>query len=208
MSPYKRTGRMLLVFCLIATAIEASRVAARAAEPSPTLTYRVSRTYSNVSFTIFKWTVLKEEGLFRDFSGEIKLNRALPALSSVNLTVQVASIDTRNDTRDGVLRSDDFFDAAKYPAMTFQSKKVETAGTDTYNVTGDLTIRGVTRQITIPVKFNGANAVQGVGELAGFETSFTVDRTDYGVNGSKWSGGQLLLSKEVQIHLTVGAVRQ
>jgi polyisoprenoid-binding protein YceI len=209
MNSYKRILALLLLLSSLAVmANSPARTAARPAAPSPTITYRVSRTYSNVSFTIFKWAVLKEEGLFRDFSGEIALNRALPTLSSVNLAVQVASIDTRNDTRDGVLRSDDFFDAAKFPAMTFQSKKVEPAGPGAYTVTGDLTIHGITKQITIPVKFNGANTVQGVGELAGFETSFGIDRSDYGVNGSRWSGGNLVLSKEVQIHLTIGAVRQ
>jgi polyisoprenoid-binding protein YceI len=94
------------------------------------------------------------------------------------------------------------FDAERFPSMTFRSKKVEAGTGGAFTVTGDLTIRGTTRQITIPVKFLGVNAVPNVGELAGFETTFTVDRTDYGVNGWKWSGGKLTLSKEVTIHLT------
>jgi polyisoprenoid-binding protein YceI len=127
-----------------------------------------------------------------------------PAASSIEVTVQAASIDTKNSTRDEVLRSDDFFDAARYPTLSFKSTRVRAVSEERLEVTGDLTIRGVTRQITIPVKRLGVGEVANEGEIAAFETEFTLDRTEFGVNGSRWSGGKLLLSKEVNIHLVIG----
>jgi polyisoprenoid-binding protein YceI len=90
--------------------------------------------------------------------------------------------------------------------MTFSSASVVRGPTsDTFEVTGDLTIRGVTRRIMVPVKFLGLGSRPGSGTFAGFEANFALDRTEFGVNGTRWSGGKLLLSKEVQVHLTVGA---
>ncbi len=170
--------------------------------------YRVGSTFAHVSFTITKWMVFKEEGIFRDVSGTITFDPKSPGASKVEITVQAASIDTNNATRDGVLRSDDFFDVARYPTLTFSSTRVVSRDADTLEVTGDLSIHGVTRQITVPVKLLGLTTVQNVGELAGFETSFTIDRTDFGVLGARWSGGQLLLSKEVTIHLRIGGIHR
>ena len=175
---------------------------------SPARTYKITRTYSNVSFSIYKWMVFKEEGLFHEFDGEIRYDPVDPTRSHVNMTVNVGSIDTRVENRDKTVRSDDFFDVDHYPTMTFTSTSVAAGADNTLQVTGDLTIRGVTRRITIPVKMLGRNTVPNVGELAGFETSFVIDRTEFGVNGTRWSGGKLVLSKEVAIHLTIGAVKE
>jgi polyisoprenoid-binding protein YceI len=185
-----------LVLCLISAAVHAEPIA-----------LEVSHTYTNVQFTIYKWSVLKQEGTFKDSSGEVVLDPDDPTRSRVQLTVAVASIDTRSSGRDRVLRGEDFFDADRYPAMTFVSTGISRAGKDLFQVAGDLTIRGVTKHLTVPVRFFGMGSRPGAGTFAGFETDFTVDRTEFGVNGTRWSGGQLVLSKEVQVHLTVGAVR-
>ncbi len=196
-----------LLVLVLALASCAAPFAAGAPSASGPITYRVSKTYSNVGFTIYKWVVLKEEGLFRDFAGQVVYDASEPARSRVQFTVQVASIDTRNDTRDGVLRSEDFFAAEKYPTMSFTSNKVAARPDGSLEVTGDLRIRDVTKSATMPVRYLGANSVPNVGQLAGFETTFTIDRTDFGVNGWKWSGGKLTLSKEVSIHIIIGAVK-
>jgi polyisoprenoid-binding protein YceI len=198
--------RKVVAWLLVIAILFGGAVAAQAgtASPAGVVTYRVVKTYSNVSFTIFKWVVMKEEGLFREFSGQIQYDPSAPSRSKVSFAVQVDSIDTRNTTREAVLRSEDFFDAQKYPTMTFRSASVQAMPDHTLQVNGDLTIHGVSKRITIPVKYLGANVVPNVGQLAGFETSFTIDRTDYGVNGWKWSGGKIALSKEVTIHLTIG----
>jgi polyisoprenoid-binding protein YceI len=169
-------------------------------------TYEVSHLFSNVSFSIMKF-FFKEEGGFRDYSGDISYDPDHPESSSVKILIQAGSIDTRIDGRDRVLRSDDFLDVERYPSLTFASTAVVPESGGMLNVTGDLTIRGVTRQITVPVKLLGTKTMQGYGEFAGFDAVFTIDRTEFGVNGSRWSGGNLILSKEVTIHLAIGGIK-
>lgn len=177
--------------------------ASAGAEP---LTLRVSRTYTHVQFTIRKWTVLKQEGSFRDVAGQIIFDKEDPTRSRVQLTVQVASIDTGNRARDRGLLGDDFFDSPHHPEMTFVSSSIARGkSTESFEVTGDLSIHGVTRRMTVPVKFFGLSSQAGSGTVAGFETDFTIDRTDFGVSGARWSGGKLQLSKEVLVHLAIGA---
>jgi polyisoprenoid-binding protein YceI len=130
-----------------------------------------------------------------------------PEKSRVEVTVQATSIDTRESTRDKVLRSDDFFDVEKYPTLSFQSISAVSTGRDALDVTGDLMIRGVTHRITIPVKVLGVQEMPNIGSFVGFETSFTIDRRDYGVLGSRWSGGKLAIDNTVYIHLILGGVK-
>lgn len=176
--------------------------------PSPAYgkaaTYEITHLYSNVSFSIMKF-FFKEDGGFRQYSGEIVYDPDRPERSSVQMTVEAASIDTRNEGRDRVLRSDDFFDVARYPTLKFVSTSIKPKQNGMLDVAGDLTIHGITKHITIPVHFLGAKQMQGWGDFVGFDTEFTIDRTAFGVNGSRWSGGTLVLSKEVNIHLSIGA---
>src|SRR5688572_25439552 len=124
----------------IICALILAATAALAAAPG---TYEVSRTDSDLSFSVVKWQVFKEEGRFREFSGRMTYEPANPAAASIEVTVQAASIDTKNATRDEVLRSDDFFDVARYPTLSFRSTRVRPLAEDRLEVTGDLTIRGV-----------------------------------------------------------------
>ncbi len=169
-------------------------------------TYDISQMYSNVGFSITK-VFFKEEGGFRDYSGQIVYDPARPERSRVQMTVQATSIDTRVDNRDKMLRSDDFFDVEHYPTLSFVSTSVTAKSGEQLEVSGNLTIRGVTKHITIPVRYLGRKQIHGWGDFVGFDTEFTIDRTDFGVNGSRWSGGRLILSKDVVIHLAIGAVR-
>jgi polyisoprenoid-binding protein YceI len=170
-------------------------------------TYEITHVYSNVSFSITKF-FFKEDGGFGQYSGEIFYDPDHPERSHVQMTVQATSIDTRNEGRDRVLRSDDFFDVARYPTLSFVSTSVSSKqGGGMLDVAGDLIIHGVTKHITIPVRFLGAKQVPGWGSFVGFDTEFTIDRTEFGVNGTRWSGGALILSKEVNVHLSIGATR-
>ena len=164
----------------------------------------IERAFSTVGFSIMEFGVMKQDGSFRDFSGEVFYDTAHPERSHVNFTVQVPSLDARSQAREKVVLSDDFFDAQHFPTMTFTSTSVAAKADNVLDVTGDLTIRGVTRHISVPVHYLGLNRLEGGHQYAGFETSFTVDRTQFGVNGSRWQGGKLLLSKDVTVHLTVG----
>jgi polyisoprenoid-binding protein YceI len=171
----------------------------------PSVDYLVSPDLSAVTFTVYKWTILKEQGRFRNVSGQIHYDPARPQDSRVDVTVQTDSLDTNNAGRDDVLRSDDFFDVRRFPTMRFVSRHVEPRTDRTLLVSGDVTIHGVTRPLEVVVAVNGVNTVEHVGRLAGFETTFHIDRTTFGVNGSRWSGGRLLIARDVEIHLAIAA---
>jgi polyisoprenoid-binding protein YceI len=197
MSFIKRCLTFALTFTLSATP-------AFARDSAPT--YAISPVFSNVDFSIMKF-FFEETGGFRNYSGEITYDPAHPERSHIQMTVQSASIDTRNEGRDSVLRSDDFFDIARYPTLTFVSTSVSPKHDNLLDVTGDLTIHGITKRVTIPVRFLGEKQLQGWGDFVGFDTEFTIDRSEYGVNGTRWGGGTAILSKNVKIHLVIGAIK-
>lgn len=175
-----------------------------AAEP---VTYKVDADHSGVSFTI-RHFVSNVPGRFRDFDGVIKHDKQNPAASSVEFTVKAPSIDTGNNDRDEHLRSPDFFDVQKFPTLTFTSTKVAAKDADTLDVTGNLTMHGVTKQITIPVDVLGSVKTPN-GEKAGFETSFTVNRKDYGIVWNRvLDAGGSVLGEDVKINISIEANRQ
>ena|SRR5215469_15877564 len=178
-----------------------------AQQNSEAKTYRISKSYTTLSFTATKWMVFKEEGLFQDYGGTITYDPKNAAASAIDVTVQAASLDTRNNGRDNVLRSDDFFDVKKYPTLSFRSTQVAASATDQVNVTGDLTIHGVTKHVTVPVHIIGTRVMPGIGDFAGFETTFTIDRRDYSVLGTRWSGNTMAIDPTVTIHLIIGGVK-
>lgn len=179
-----------------------------AAPPSPAKTYTLSKLYTTLSFTATKWMVFKEEGTFQDFSGTLTYSPVDPAKCKIEVTVEAASLDTRVANRDKVLRSDDFFDVEKFPTLSFRSTAVTSTAADAYDVEGDLTIHGITHHISVPVQVIGVRVMPGIGDFAGFETSFTVDRRDYGVLGSRWSGNKVAIDPTVVLHLIIGGVRE
>ncbi|HEY3123984.1 MAG TPA: YceI family protein, partial [Thermoanaerobaculia bacterium] len=136
----QRNPRLVAVLALLAAA---SRPAL-----GDTETFTFDKAHSLVGFRI-RHFVSKVEGRFKDFDGTIWIDRANPSASKVELTIQAASIDTANENRDKDLRSDNFFDTAKYPTITFKSTKIEPKGKDAYDVTGEFTLHGVTRTITV-----------------------------------------------------------
>ena len=172
---------------------------------SQSLSLAVVPAFSNVGFSIMEFGVMRQEGSFRDFRGDIDYDSAHPERSRVSFVVQVNSVDARSRYREEALRSDDFFDAPRFPTMSFTSTAVAARPDGTLQVTGDITIRGVTKRITIAVRYLGFMRVSEQHSYAGFESAFTLDRTDFGVNGAKWQGGRLLLGKEVTVNLQIGA---
>ena len=169
--------------------------------------YNVEPVNGTVSFSIMKWGVIREEGSFRDFTAQIAFDRQDPSKSSVTFEVKVASVDTKNDSRDGTLKGEDFFHVRKHPKMTFRSVKVVPKANNTADVTGDLTIRGVTKRITIPVRLLGVSRQKDGTEMAGFETEFKIDRRTYGVTGGRWtSSAPGVLGNEVTIRIIAGGV--
>lgn len=172
-----------------------------------TTLYHVEPVNGTVSFSIMKWGVIREEGTFRDFNAQIAFDRKDPSKSTVNFEVKVESVDTKNDGRDGTLRGEDFFHVRKHPKMTFRSVKVVPKANNVADVTGDLTIRGVTKRVTIPVRLLGVSRQNNGREMAGFETEFKIDRRAFGVTGGRWTAGAPgVLGTEVTIRIMAGGV--
>jgi polyisoprenoid-binding protein YceI len=175
------------------------------ASASGAAVYRVDPTHSSVEFSISKWTVTRQTGTFRSFGGTIRMAPDRPETARVEIRVAAASLDTRNEDRDAAVRSDDFLDVANHPFIIFRSRAIRADGPGSYFVTGDLTIRGVMRRIVAPVTVIGIEAVPGVGELASFEATFDLDRRDFNVLGTRWSGGSAILGNEVTVRLRIVA---
>ena len=191
------TSKKFVVALLLALALPALASAA------PVL-YKVDPDHSSVGFSI-RHFVSNVQGRFKDFEGTVKYDKQNPEASSVEFTAQTASIDTDNKDRDNHLKSPDFFDAAKYPTMTFTSTSVKRKDANTLDVTGNLTLHGKTKTVTIPVSVLGTVATKG-GEKAGFETAFTLDRKDYGVEWNRvLDTGGTMLGNDVKISISVEA---
>jgi polyisoprenoid-binding protein YceI len=169
--------------------------------------YKVDADHSGVGFSI-RHFVSNVPGHFRDFDGVIKYDKQNPAASSVEFTVKAASIDTSNNDRDEHLRGPDFFDVQKFPSLTFTSTKVAAKDADTLEVTGNLTLHGVTKPVTIPVEVLGTAKTPN-GEKAGFQTSFTINRKDYGIVWNRvLDAGGSVLGDDVKINIDIEANRQ
>jgi polyisoprenoid-binding protein YceI len=171
-------------------------------------TFKFDKAHSHIGFRI-RHFVSKVEGRFKEYDGVITLDRQNPAASNVELTIQAASIDTGNEGRDKDLRSPNFFDVEKYPTITFKSTKVIPKGNDTYDVTGDFTMHGVTKTITVPVR-HGGFARAGKGEKAGFEnTTLLLNRKDFGITWNRAADqGGFMLGDDVEINLQIEANKQ
>lgn len=166
--------------------------------------YKIDPDHSGVNFTI-RHFVTNVPGRFKDFDGVVKYDKQNPAASSVSFTIQATSIDTANTDRDNHLRGADFFDVEKFPTITFSSTSVKAVDADTLEVTGDMTMHGVTKKITVPVEVLGSMKTPR-GEKAGFESSFKLDRKEYGVTWNRaLDNGGAILGDDVKIVIAVEA---
>jgi polyisoprenoid-binding protein YceI len=191
----------------IPLAVAALLALATAASAAP-LTFNIDRPHSQVGFTV-RHFFSKVPGQFKDFTGTIVMDKDNPAASSVQVTIQTASISTDNDRRDTHLRSADFFAADSFPTITFKSTKVVPAGKDKVKITGDLTMHGVTRPVTLDVDFLGMGSVGQMGTKAGFEAAATVNRQDFNIRWNKLlDQGGTMLGDDVAITLHIEANQQ
>ncbi len=178
-----------------------------AVPPAATGSWNVDKAHSEVSFQI-RHFVSKVRGRFGDFAGTIAINAAKPEASSVMFTIKTASIDTNEPKRDADLKSPNFFDVEKLPEIRFVSRKVVPVSDTKYDVTGDLTMHGVTKEITLPVTFNGVTKDVWGGERAGFEIGLALNRKDYGINWNKaLDQGGFMLGDDVTISVNIEAVK-
>ena len=171
-------------------------------------TYTIDPSHTSIGFVARHAMVTKVRGAFNEFEGSAVVDGADLAASTATLTIEAASIDTRNDQRDAHLRSNDFLATDEFPQITFVSTGVARTGATTLDLTGDLTIKGVTGSVTVPFEFAGA-ATDPFGNLrVGFEGSVTVSRKDYGItwNAALETGG-VLVSDRIVLEFEVSAIK-
>ncbi len=193
---------MKLIRSLLITALVATPMFAQA----PKEAWSVDKSHSNATFRV-RHLMANVTGAFKDFDADIQIDRANPANSSVEFTIQAASINTGNDNRDNHLKSPDFFDVAKFPTISFKSTSVKMKSKNSFDVTGNLTMHGVTKQVTLPVEFLGFGKDPRGNEKGGFSIETTLNRKDYGIvwNRNLDEGGVLLGEDvKVAIDLEVG----
>lgn len=164
--------------------------------------YTLDKPHSSASFKVKHMVVSSTTGRFRDMDATFEIDESDLTKSSATVTIKTASITTENERRDGHLKSPDFFDVEKYPEITFKSTKVEKTD-DGYMMSGNLTIKDVTKEISFPFEFNGFVNV-GDSRKFGADASLTINRQDYNVNWSKsLDNGGLVAGDEVMIDLHV-----
>ncbi|PTL80528.1 YceI family protein [Vitiosangium sp. GDMCC 1.1324] len=171
-------------------------------------TWNIDLTHSGIHFTVRHMVISKVRGSFRRFSGTVSLDEQNPAVSSVSARIETASIDTGVEQRDGHLRSPDFFDAEKFPTISFQSTKVEKSGDNGLRVTGNLTIRDVTREVVLETEQLGIGKDPWGNTKAAFEAKTSIDRRDFGLqwNQALETGG-VLVGEKIEIALEIQAVK-
>ena len=200
-----RAARRSATAVLLSLALIALAEARSSQALAVTETYKIDPEHTNVGFRI-RHFFSKVPGRFNKFEGVITLDREELSKGSVEITIDAASIDTNEAARDKHLRSADFFDVEKHPTITFKSIRVSKASENRLKVEGNLTIRGVTKPVTLDVDVLGFG--KGYGFRGAFEARTTIDRQDFGVSWNDIVEGAGVLGNDVEIALDVEAVRQ
>lgn len=166
--------------------------------------YKADAVHSNLSFSVKHMMVSNVIGGFDQYDAQVVFDPKDLVNSKINVTIQVASINTRNDKRDGHLKSPDFFDAAKFPTISFVSKKITAT-----EIVGDLTIKGVTKEVAIAATITGPVKGMMGKDIIGINGAFTLNRQDYGVNWNKaLDQGGLAVSNDVAVNFSLEADKQ
>ncbi|MCS6771083.1 MAG: YceI family protein [Kiritimatiellae bacterium] len=191
--------KLSAVFALIAIGFSGALRAA---------TYEVDPSHSHIGFAVRHMVVATVRGTFDEYVGSFNYDPENPANFSASATIKTASINTRNAKRDDHLRSPDFFDAEQFPEIKFETTGAELAG-DQLVVRGNLTMRGVTKEIILPLTFSGIVKDPWGNTRVGFEGSTTINRQDWGISWSKTlDTGGLVVSDDVKIELSVEGIQK
>ena len=171
-------------------------------------TWNIDASHSGIHFTVRHMVVSKVRGRFANYTGAITLDEGDVTASSVDVTIDAASIDTGVADRDKHLRSGDFFDVEKFPALRFKSNRVEKLGDDKLRVHGELAIRDVVRQVVLDAELGGRAKDPWGNERVGFTAKTSIDRKDYGLNWNQvLEAGGILVGDKIEIDLDVEAIR-
>lgn len=170
--------------------------------------YVLDPSHTELGFAVRHMAVSKVRGRFSTFEGTLQIGDD-PADSKVSVTIDARSVDTRDETRDDHLRTNDFFDVENHPTWTFESTAVTALGPTSWKVAGDLTIRGVTRPVTLDVSLEGVVKDPFGNHRVGFSASTSINRDDFGVSfGAVMETGGLVVAKKVDIQIEAEAVLQ
>jgi polyisoprenoid-binding protein YceI len=177
------------------------------AAPAQT-TWTIDASHSNVEFSVRHLMIASVKGRFAEVQGTVVTAEDDPTRTKIDVTIGAASIDTRMPQRDEHLRSADFFDVANHPTLTFTSRRVERDGED-LRIVGDLTIRGVTREVVLAVTAHGRQTDPWGGTRAGFEATGRIKRGDFGLTWNQaLEAGGVLVGDDVKLSIDVELVRQ
>ncbi|MFF9911450.1 YceI family protein [Streptomyces sp. NPDC013457] len=170
--------------------------------------YTIDPAHSSIGFTVRHAMVTNVRGSFGDHEGTLQLDGSNPGASAASIEIKIASVDTGIGDRDNHLRSGDFFDAEQFPLMTFRSTEAEQLGGDKYRMTGDLTIKDVTKPLSIDLEFNGSATDPYGNERVGFEGSAEILRSDWGLtwNAALETGG-VVVSDKVKLNFDISAIK-
>lgn len=170
--------------------------------------YVIDPSHSRVGFVARHAMITKVRGGFNDYQGTAHLDFENPANSTAEVIIEVASVDTRNAQRDGHLRTNDFFNAADFPQIRFVSTGVEQVDEETFKVTGDLTIKGVTKPVTVDYTYTGTAKDLYGNTRVGFEGTATVNRSDFGVNfNAALETGGVIVSEKIALEFEISAIK-
>jgi polyisoprenoid-binding protein YceI len=188
-----------------------SSIMSTASAPSAagTTTWNIDNSHTLVEFSVRHLMISTVKGRFGEVSGKVVAHDADPAQAQIDVTINAASIDTREPQRDAHLRSADFFDAENFPTLTFRSTRIEKASGDDLKVTGDLTIRGTTREVVLDVTSEGRVKDPWGGERAGYSATTKIKRSDYGLTWNvALEAGGVVVGDDIKIALEVELVKQ
>lgn len=167
-------------------------------------TWQLDKSHSSVKFSVTHMMVSETEGNFKSFTGNVSAQKEDFSDLNADFSIQVNSINTDDEKRDGHLKSPDFFDAEKYPTITFKSTSFKKADEKTYKLAGQLTMHGVTKPVTFDVKYNGTAKDPYGNTKAGFRASTVVKRSDYNISWNKvLDTGGFALSDDVQVFVNI-----
>jgi polyisoprenoid-binding protein YceI len=170
--------------------------------------YTIDPSHTRLGFVARHAMVTKVRGAFNEFEGSVHVDADEVSQSSAKVTIKAASIDTRNEQRDGHLRSNDFLDMETYPEITFVSTEIKQLDQATVQVTGDLTIKGVSKPVTIDFEYQGAATDPFGNQRVGFEGELAINRKDWGVNwNAALETGGVLVSDKVVLEFEVSAIK-
>jgi polyisoprenoid-binding protein YceI len=193
-----RTSRMILagLFTLLSTVVQAE-----------TARWDIDPDHSTIEFRVAHMVVSKTSGRFKDYQGFVEMDANAKTLKSIEATIKAESIDTNHDKRDAHLRNADFLDVERFPTMTYEMKQYRKQG-DVYTILGDLTLRGVTKEVTLSGTFNGVTKDPWGNTRAGFSAEGTLNRKDFGLVWDKvLDNGGLVVGNEVHIHLDIECIK-